>query len=157
MRKVFDGCFKVLLVLVVQYNLASLLFASPCKLNIDLCDQYLMSLLCIFVYLLFLYGWKWRIMLFTQTRLCVLMKNWCWPCPAVKSQWMNELAWLIHLLNKWMNCWMGQTKFQRASSEDRSRGYSSIKDDDEGHLLYHKGDMLHSRCTKFIFYCTLDK
>ncbi|PFX22902.1 Dual specificity protein kinase CLK2 [Stylophora pistillata] len=29
--------------------------------------------------------------------------------------------------------------------DDPSRCFSSIKDDDDGHLIYHQGDMLHSR------------
>lgn len=47
---------------------------------------------------------------------------------------------------------------QRRSHHRRSRKRSrSFEDDDDGHLIYHSGDMLRARCIEYIpfffFYC----
>lgn len=40
---------------------------------------------------------------------------------------------------------------QRRSQHRRSRKRSrSVEDDDEGHLIYHSGDMLRARCIEYI-------
>lgn len=46
---------------------------------------------------------------------------------------------------------------QRRSHHRRSRKRSrSFEDDDEGHLIYHSGDMLRARCIEYIpFFSTV--
>lgn len=46
---------------------------------------------------------------------------------------------------------------QRRSHHRRSRKRSrSVEDDDEGHLIYHSGDMLRARCIEYIpFFSTV--
>lgn len=42
---------------------------------------------------------------------------------------------------------------QRRSHQRRSRKRSrSVEDDDEGHLIYHSGDMLRARCIEYILF-----
>lgn len=44
----------------------------------------------------------------------------------------------------------GGPKPQRSHRRKRSR---SIEDDEEGHLIYHSGDMLRARCIEYTLFC----
>lgn len=70
--------------------------------------------------------------------------------------WMNDdvaLWWLTDGLLMW---W--RFRVQRRSQQRRSRKRSrSVEDDEEGHLIYHSGDMLRARCIEYIlFFSTVD-
>lgn len=82
------------------------------------------------------------------------------PRPA----WMNDdvalwwpgAGWLTDGLLMWWR--IAAVPMQRRSHRRRSRKRSrSVEDDDEGHLIYHNGDMLKARCieyTPFFPYCS---
>lgn len=44
----------------------------------------------------------------------------------------------------------GGPKPQRNHRRKRSR---SVEDDEEGHLIYHSGDMLRARCIEYTLFC----
>lgn len=60
-----------------------------------------------------------------------------WWC----SLWVGDGGWWLMVVV------MGQQRSHHRRSRKRSR---SVVDDDEGHLIYHRGDMLRARCIEYI-------
>lgn len=110
-----------------------------------------------------------------------LWRGWIWICCSVHSPGgVTERAESIHPLpppSAWLNewrcrvvvawCWLtdgllvwwriAAFPMQRRSRHRRSRKRSrSFKDDGEGHLIYHIGDMLRARCIEYtLFFSTV--
>lgn len=112
-----------------------------------------------------------------------LWPGWIWICCSVHSSagvteraesihpytsppwpgWMNDdvalwwpgAGWLADGLLMWWR--IAAVPVQRRSQQRRSRKRSrSVEDDDEGHLIYHSGDMLRARCIEYIpFFSTV--
>lgn len=67
--------------------------------------------------------------------------------------WWPGAGWLADGLLVWWR--IAAVPVQRRSHHRRKRS-RSFEDDDEGHLIYHSGDMLRARCIElytFSFYC----
>lgn len=91
-------------------------------------------------------------------RLAVLLNGRIYPSLHLPPlAWLNE--WRCRIVVAW--CWLtdgllmwwriASVPVQRRSHHRRSRKRSrSFEDDDEGHLIYHSGDMLRARCIEYI-------
>lgn len=110
-------------------------------------------------------GWIWICCsVLPSIRLAVLLNgpNLSTPTPPPLA-WLNE--WRCRVVVGW--CWLtdgllmwwriAAVPVQRRSHHRRSRKRSrSVEDDDEGHLIYHSGDMLRARCIEYIpFFSTV--
>lgn len=90
-----------------------------------------------------------------------------WPGLAAAGIWMGRItspSSVLPSLNEWMPrsgpprfSWVfdggdddGDPKPQRNHRRRRSR---SVEDDEEGHLIYHSGDMLRERCIEYTLFC----
>lgn len=84
--------------------------------------------------------------------------------PSPPAEWMNgtfrpvvvawpDVLWVDDDGGWWlMMVVMGQQRSHHRRSRKRSR---SVVDDDEGHLIYHRGDMLRARCIEYIPFLSL--
>lgn len=107
-------------------------------------------------------GWIWICCsVLPSIRLAVLLNgpNLSTPTPPPPwPGWMNDddvaLWWPgagWWLMGYWCDGGLRRFRVQRRSHHRRSRKRSrSVEDDDEGHLIYHSGDMLRARCIEYI-------
>lgn len=69
------------------------------------------------------------------------------------NEWMPRSGPPLILMGYWWWwwwCWWWSENLQRIHRRKRSR---SVEDDEEGHLIYHSGDILRARCIEYILFC----
>lgn len=83
------------------------------------------------------------------------VSEWAESLPPLPfyPRWMNECRVLVPPRFSWVfdgGDDDGDPKPQRNHRRRRSR---SVEDDEEGHLIYHSGDMLRERCIEYTLFC----
>lgn len=110
----------------------------------------------------------------TMWALC-LSRGWIWNCCRRGPDagfWMGRMSSRLRSppsLNEWMArsglvlagvwwwcwwwwwwCWYPWTYLPPLQRSQRRKRTRSVEDDEEGHLIYHNGDMLRARCIEYI-------
>ena len=67
----------------------------------------------------------------------------------------NDLAWMLMALCAGWGLMMMMMLGMQTASKNWSQESKVYRDDEDGHLIYRKGDLLQARCTWISFFCNV--